>query len=133
MIRGGRQQVTASKNHETSDNLRQEIAHENSNQASKKVKKKQPETAKRVTRQKNTAVASSIPVSKSSQMLSTLSRGTGKKPRKPHNKGRTAAQAQGKTIGRWTDEEHERFLEGKSSPHFKSSIRAVCLVFSGLI
>ena len=28
-------------------------------------------------------------------------------------KGKTAAQAQGKVTGRWTDEEHERFQEGK--------------------
>jgi hypothetical protein len=33
---------------------------------------------------------------------------------KRHNKkGATAAQLYGKTTGRWTDEEHERFLEGK--------------------
>lgn len=32
--------------------------------------------------------------------------------RKRNKKLSTVAQGQGKTTGRWTDEEHERFLEG---------------------
>ena len=31
-----------------------------------------------------------------------------------NKKGQTAAQVQGKVTGRWTEEEHERFNEGKS-------------------
>ena len=31
-----------------------------------------------------------------------------------NKKNQTAAQAQGKVTGRWTEEEHERFNEGKS-------------------
>ena len=30
-----------------------------------------------------------------------------------NKRNNTAAEVQGKTTGRWTDEEHERFEEGK--------------------
>ena len=39
-----------------------------------------------------------------------------------NKKGGTAAQLYGKTTGRWTDEEHERFLEGNvMRPNFISN------------
>lgn len=41
-----------------------------------------------------------------------------------NKKNYTAAQVHGKTTGRWTDEEHDRFSEGK--------LRLLCIIHMGI-